>query len=101
MDNRGKKFKALPPFQHGMVLFVGHVSVVLGVTALILPVVPTTPFLILAAACYARTSENFYNRLLANKYFGPGIARWQHERCMEKKAKFTANFAIGSGFLSE
>ena len=57
---------------------MGTIFVGLGAVGMVLPVLPTTPFLLLAAACYARSSERFYERLLANPVFGKTI-RDYHE----------------------
>lgn len=71
-------------------LLAGHLCVALGVAGLFLPVMPTTVFLLGAAACYARSSERLYGRLLDNRVFGPLIADWRHHRAMTVKAKATA-----------
>ncbi len=55
-----------------------------------MPVLPTTPFLLLATACYARSSDRFYNALLSNRIFGPIIVDWHENRCISKKIKFIA-----------
>jgi uncharacterized protein len=73
-------------------LVLGHLCVALGVIGVFLPVMPTTVFLLGAAACYARASAGFYNRLLNNRVFGPIIADWRHYRSMTWKAKA---YAIG------
>ena len=73
-------------------LVLGHLCVALGVIGVFLPVMPTTVFLLGAAACYARASAGFYNRLLNNRVFGPIIADWRHYRAMTWKAKA---YAIG------
>ncbi len=81
-------------------LFVG-----LGVLGAVLPLLPTTPFLLLAAACYARSSARFYRWLLDNRFFGPSIRAWRRDRSMPVKAKRTAivlvvvTFAITVGFF--
>ena len=71
-------------------LLLGHLSVTLGVIGLFLPVMPTTVFLLAGAACYARASAPFYNRLLNNRVFGPVIADWRRYRAMTARAKILA-----------
>jgi uncharacterized membrane protein YbaN (DUF454 family) len=71
-------------------LLLGHFCVALGVIGLFLPVMPTTVFLLGAAACYARASAPLYNRLLNSRMFGPVIADWRHHRAMTARAKTLA-----------
>ena len=71
-------------------LVAGHLCVTLGVIGIFLPVMPTTVFLLGAAACYSRASPHFYNRLLNNRVFGPVIADWRHHRAMTVRAKVLA-----------
>ena len=47
---------------------------------IVLPILPTTPFLLLAAVCYARSSERFYVWLLTNRFFGEYIRDWRENR---------------------
>lgn len=70
-----------------MVFIAGHLCLFLGLIAIVIPILPTTPFLILAAACYARTSAPFYNWLLNNRYFGKYIRQWRNEECIPVRAK--------------
>ncbi|MBX8508162.1 YbaN family protein [Pseudomonas cichorii] len=56
-----------------LLVAVGWASVSLGVIGIFLPVLPTTPFLLLAAACFARSSPRFYNWLVNHKRLGPWI----------------------------
>ncbi len=63
-------------------VLAGSGFVVVGLAGIFLPVLPTTPFLLLAAACYARASRRFYNALLNNRLFGPAILEWQQHRAM-------------------
>ena len=72
-------------------LFIaGSLCIVVGVAGIFLPVLPTTPFLLLAAACYARASRRFYNALLNNRTFGPTILEWQEHRSIRYRTKITA-----------
>lgn len=68
-------------------LGAGCVALVLAVLGIILPVLPTTPFVLLAAACFARSSERFYNALLANRITGPIIREWREHRSIPKHIK--------------
>jgi uncharacterized membrane protein YbaN (DUF454 family) len=71
-------------------LVLGTLFVVLGVIGLVVPVLPTTPFLLLAAACYARGSQRCYDWLLANPTFGPLIREWREHRSIPWRTKITA-----------
>jgi len=59
-----------------ILITAGTIFVGLGILGIFLPILPTTPFLLLAAACYARSSKKFYDRLLNNKLFGAYIKNY-------------------------
>ena len=84
------------PSRHirALLIVVGTVSAITGIVGIVLPLLPTTPFLLLAAACYARSSERFYNGLLANRYFGPSIRQWREERTVSSKSKRNAVIVV-------
>ncbi len=65
----------------------GTISLILGIIGIVLPILPTTPFLLLAAACYARSSERFYNWLLNNRILGTYIRNYIEGRGMPIKIK--------------
>jgi len=65
----------------------GHVSLSLGLVGAVLPLLPTTCFVLLAASCYAKGSDRFYQRLMAHRVFGPTIRDWQEHRAMSVRAK--------------
>jgi len=71
------------------IIFVG-----LAILGVILPILPTTPFLLVAAACFAKSSPNMQKTLLANKTFGPLIHEWQKHRSIPRKAKRIALLTI-------
>ncbi|TPH16577.1 YbaN family protein [Litorilituus lipolyticus] len=83
-----KKSKALLLKAVG-ILFVG-----LAVLGVVLPILPTTPFLLVAAACFAKSSPRLQRKLMANKTFGPLIHDWQTHRSIPRKAKRIALLTI-------
>ena len=58
-------------------IIVGTLAVGLGTLGIFLPLLPTTPFLLLAAACYAKSSDKFYNWLMTNRWFGDYIRNYR------------------------
>lgn len=79
--------------KHGsrvILLIVGTIAVGLGVAGIFLPLLPTTPFLLLAAACYARSSPRFYSWLMNHRWFGGYIRNYRENRAMELRAKISA-----------
>jgi uncharacterized membrane protein YbaN (DUF454 family) len=84
-SNRIKK--ASSRFTRGILIIAGTFFVGLGVLGIFLPLLPTTPFLLLAAACYARSSKRFYNWLLNNKWFGNYIKNYREKKGVPLKVK--------------
>ncbi len=74
----------------GLLIAGGSLSVVLGVIGIFFPVLPTTPFLLLAAFCYARSSERFYHWLLNNRWFGDYIRNYREGRGIPLTEKILA-----------
>jgi uncharacterized membrane protein YbaN (DUF454 family) len=77
-----------------LLLFTGLVFVSLAALGAVLPVLPTVPFLLVAAACFARSSARFYQWLLSNRLFGPLIRDWRETRTIPLRAKLSAIAAI-------
>jgi len=79
-------------------LFVvlGFLFVGLGLAGAVLPVLPATPFFLLAAACFARASARFYNWLLNNPTFGPTIREWRRYRSIRFRTKVWAIVLMSS-----
>ena len=65
----------------------GTIFVVLGSVGIFVPVLPTTPFLLLAALCYMRSSQRFYNALLRNRFIGSYLRNYLEGRGMSPKMK--------------
>lgn len=70
-----------------MLVVAGTIFVGLGILGIFIPVLPTTPFLLLAAACYARSSERFYQWLLNHRWFGNYIKTYQEGKGIPLRAK--------------
>ena len=80
---------------------LGFFFLALAVLGVILPVLPTTCFVLLAAACFAKSSDRFYQWLLSSQLFGPMIQQWQATRSMPKRAKIIAMTTLAcSGAVS-
>lgn len=70
-----------------ILLIIGWLAVVLATLGVILPLLPTTPFLLLAAWCFARSSPRFHHWLLYRSWFGSYLRHWQTHRAMPRGAK--------------
>ena len=73
-------------------LAIGWLSVLLGVIGIFVPVLPTTPFLLLAATCFVRSSRRFYLWLVNHKHLGPWIRDYLEGNGIPLKGKV---YAIG------
>ena len=69
---------------------LGTLFLLLGIAGVFLPILPTTPFLLLATACYARSSRRFYNWLMNHPAFGPLIVEWHTYRSIPLRVKRVA-----------
>lgn len=90
-------------FVRGLYLSLGMLALILGGLGMVLPLLPTTPFVLLAAACFARSSEYFHERMLAHHVIGPVIREWHTYRAMSRKVKRWAYLlmilSFGTSFL--
>lgn len=79
-------------------IILGWMFVGIGFVGIFLPILPTTPFLLLAAACFSRSSERFHQWLITNRFFGPIIKDWEENRAMEKNVKIRALILVAITF---
>ena len=73
-----------------VLIVVGLVSVGLGAAGIVLPLLPTTPFLLLAALCFSRGSQRFHRWLLSHRLLGPYIRGYVEKRGIPLRAKILA-----------
>jgi len=76
--------------QRSLLVVAGVVSLVLAVAGAILPGLPTTPFVLLAAACFAKSSPRMHAWLLANRWLGPMVRDWEANHSLPLKVKWLA-----------
>lgn len=80
-----------------VLLVCGTLSVALGIIGIFLPLMPTTVFLLLAAACYARSSDRFYQRLINDRWLGGYIRNHREGRGMRRKDKIVTLVMLWAG----
>lgn len=73
-----------------LLIISGILSLVLGIIGIFLPVMPTTPFLILSASCFIRSSETLYNKLMNNRIFGEYLRNYYQNKTLPKRVKVIA-----------
>jgi uncharacterized protein len=83
-------------------LLAGVVSLALGIVGIVLPLLPTTPFVLLAAACFSRGSVRCERWLLAHRTFGPLVRDWREHRAIPRRARQLAYLmmAVGSAWAA-
>jgi uncharacterized membrane protein YbaN (DUF454 family) len=69
---------------------LGFLFLGLAVLGILLPLLPSTPFLLLSAWFFARSSEKWHRRLLDSELFGPLIHNWEQGRCISRRTKIVA-----------
>jgi len=84
--------------KHYLLLSLGWLFVILGVIGAFVPLLPTTPFLIVALGCFTKTSPRFHSMLLNNKWFGPPLAQWEQTHTIRREVKYKAMTLIIATF---
>ena len=80
----------------GLLWTAGSVSLILGLIGVVLPGLPTTPFVLLAAACYAKASPRLHSWLLNHRLTGPMLRDWERDHSLTRRNKA---IAVGSMLL--
>jgi hypothetical protein len=75
------------PWRKWLLVFAGISSLTLGLIGIFVPLLPTTPFLLLAAFCFARSSERLHQWLINHRLFGSYIRNYQEYRAITKQVK--------------
>ena len=70
-----------------LLVFLGSLSLLMGVLGIFLPVLPTTPFLLLAAAMYMRSSQRLYDWLMSHKHLGAYIRNFREHKALPLRVK--------------
>jgi len=68
-------------------IVIGSIAVIIGVIGIVVPVLPTTPFLLLAAVCYGRSSQRLYNWLVTNRWCGRYIRNYKEGKGVSRNVK--------------
>jgi len=79
-------------------LLLGFTSLGLGFVGVFLPLVPTTPFILLSAFCFSRSSDRLHRWLLAHRTFGPILSDWERGRVIRPRAK-AWSILLMNGFI--
>ncbi|WP_449221688.1 YbaN family protein [Tistrella mobilis] len=88
------------PHRHARLLRIaGWICVGLGAVGAVLPLMPTTIFLILAVACFMRADPELARRLLEHPRYGPSIRAWRERGIVSRKAKIAAVVAMAAGLV--
>ena len=85
------------PIVRALFFVAGVVSLALGVAGIFLPVLPTTPLVLLAATCFARSYRPFHEWLLGHKLFGPTLRDWYEHRSLKRRTKLVAITTMAAG----
>ena len=75
-------------------ILLGHTSIAVGFVGIFVPLLPTTPFVLLAAVCYSRGSDRFNTWLHEHQRFGPMIHSWREHRAISPRAKVAAVITV-------
>lgn len=73
-----------------LLIICGIIALGIGMVGVVVPVLPTTPFVLVSAACFGGSSKRLYNKLVSTKYFGDFILNYKNKTGIDKKVKIKA-----------
>lgn len=77
--------------KRGILILLGVLALALGLLGVLLPGLPTTPFVLVAAACFAKASPTLHGHLVRNRFLGPMIRDWERHRSLPRRVKWMAS----------
>ncbi|MCH4293733.1 YbaN family protein [Shewanella sp. 3B26] len=86
--------------KRSLLLVTGLVSLLLGIAGVFLPLLPTVPFVLLSAFCFARSSERLHRWLLAHPWFSDALNNWEQKKAIRKGLKRKAMLLSSLSFLA-
>jgi uncharacterized membrane protein YbaN (DUF454 family) len=80
-------------------IFIGLIALIFGTVGIILPVLPTTPFILLAAGCFSASSVRLATMLRRNRYFGSYIENYQNKLGIPRRIKYRSIIFLWTGLI--
>lgn len=80
-------------------LSIGSLALAFGVAGIVLPLVPTTPFLLAAAFAFARSSPDLHDWLVSHPHLGPSLRHWNEHGAISRRTKFSAAALMAGTFV--
>lgn len=77
--------------KRALLILAGAIALGLGLLGILLPGLPTTPFVLVAAACFAKASPTLHGYLLRNRFLGPMVKDWERHRSLPARVKWMAS----------
>lgn len=82
-----------------ILISLGHIFFVAGLVGILIPLLPSTPFFLLACWLYARGSDRFHRAILGNRYCGPVIKDWEKNKSISLRSKLVATAMLVGSFI--